>query len=125
MTPEKIKDYLSGLRMELIVSSRYQLADLHRRIFTRLETEAGFYAEPFLYTDDSEILLLLLKAGMAIDYSLISLDRDYLLPQIRTLCRTAGRYMRVCQSWPVQLISGVFRKIQAGRHPHERQKKFL
>ena len=124
MTPEKVKDYLRGLRMELILSSEYQMAALHRHIFKRLETEACFYAEPLLYTDP-EILLLLLKAGMAIDHLLISLDKDYLLPPIKALWRAAGRYMRLYRLWPVQLASGIFRKIQAGRVHHEHQKKYL
>lgn len=124
MTPEKVKDYLKGLRMELILSSKYQLAALHKRIFKRLETEACFYAEPLLYTDP-EILLLLLKAQMAIDHSLISLEEDYLLPPMKTLWRAAGRYMLLYRSWPVRLGSGIFRKIHSGRQHHECQKKYL
>lgn len=124
MTSEKVKDYLKGLRMELILSSKYQLAALHKRIFKRLETEACFYAEPLLYTDQ-EILLLLLKAEMAIDHSLISLEEDYLLPPMKTLWRAAGRYMLLYRSWPVRLGSGIFRKMHLGRQHHECQKKYL
>lgn len=125
MGPEKVRDYLNGICMELQLSSDMHLSDLHRRVFHRLEKEACYYAEPLLYTEDKNILLLLFQAQKAIDHTLIALDPDYLLPPFWALWRAARYYMRFCQIPAVRYGISLIRKIKAGRNRDECQKKYF
>jgi len=125
MTREKAGDYLTGLRMELLLSSKHQLPKLHQLAFKRLVHEACYYAEPFLYADDYDMLALLLKTAAALDHSLISLDENYLLPTIVSLCHAAGNYMRLYRSAPVKWERRLIRKLHTGFKGHECQKKYL
>ena len=114
MTREKAGDYLTGLRMELLLSSEHQLPKLHQIAFNRLAHEACYYAEPFLYSDNYDILALLLKAEAALDPSLISLEENYLLPTIVSLCHAAGNYMRLYRTVPVKFCRRLIKKLHMG-----------
>lgn len=114
MTREKAGDYLTGLRMELLLSSEHQLPKLHQIAFNRLAHEACYYAEPFLYSDNYDILALLLKAEAALDPSLISLEENYLLPTIVSLCHAAGNYMRLYRTVPVKFCRRLIKKFHMG-----------
>lgn len=125
MTREKTMDYLVGLRMELLLSSAHQLQRLHQLTFERLVHEACCYAEPFLYADDYDMLALILKAEAALDPCLLSLEENYLLPEIISLCHAAGNYMRLYQWVPIRFCRRLMKKLHMGFKDHECQEKFL
>lgn len=110
MNLEKIKDYLMGVTEELRISSKYQLADLHRTVFERLEKEADFYVEKQLYSSDIELLSLLINANSAIDRTLLGLDPEYLLPAVISLWHAGNHYMKLRNLKPVQWILHVMKK---------------
>jgi len=110
MNLEKTKDYLIGVTEELRISSKYQLGELHRIAFERLEKEAGYYVEQHLYSGDIELLSLLLNANSAIDRKLIGLDQDYVLPTIISLWNAGNNYMKLRNLKLVQWILHLMKK---------------
>ncbi len=110
MSPGKAKDYLKGLTEELTISAEHHLPELHRAAFERLEKEASYFAEQYLYSDNLEMLNLLLNANGAIDKSLIGLDQDYVLPAIVSLWKAGTKYMKMRNQKIVQIILHLLKK---------------
>lgn len=110
MNLQKTKDYLIGVMEELKISSQYQLRDLHRIAFERLEKEASYYVEQHLYSGDVKLLSLLLNANSAIDKNLIGLNQDYVLPPIISLWNAGNNYMKLRNLKLVQWILHLMNK---------------
>lgn len=110
MSQEKAKDYLKGLTEELTISAEHHLPELHRAAFERLEKEAGYFAEQYLYSDNLEMLNLLLNANGAIDKRLIGLDPDYVLPAIVSLWKAGTKYMKMRNQKIVQMMLHLLKK---------------
>ena len=110
MSQEKAKDYLKGLTEELTISAEHHLPELHRAAFERLEKEASYFAEQYLYSDNLEMLNLLLNANGAIDKSLIGLDQDYVLPAIVSLWKAGTKYMKMRNQKIVQMMLHLLKK---------------
>lgn len=110
MSLEKTKDYLKGLTEALYISAEYHLSDLHRIIFERLEKEASYYAEQYLYSGDLEILSLLLNANSAIDKNLININQNYVLPVLVSLWGAGNKYMKIRNQKIVQWLLHVLKK---------------
>ena len=90
---EKTKDYLRGITQSLHLSSIHQLAGLHRETVERLEKEACYYAEKYLYDGDQELLYLLLDANAAINRELIGINDTYVLSAVISMWNAANKYM--------------------------------
>lgn len=110
MNSEKTKDYLKGIIEELNISSQYGLASLHKTVFERLEKEACYYSEKYLYSDDSQLLCLLLDANNAIDKELIGLDKNYVLPAITSLWNAGKNYMKLRNKKSIKFILNLLKK---------------
>ena len=110
MSREKAKDYLKGLTEELTISAEHQSPQLHRAAFERLEKEAGYFAEQYLYSDDLTMLSLILDANGAINKSLLGLDQDYVLPAIVSLWKAGTKYMKMRNKKIVQMILHLLKK---------------
>ena len=110
MSLEKTKDYLKGLTEELTISAEYRLSELHRVAFERLEKEASFFAEQYLYSGDLKVLSLYLNANSAIDKKLIDIDQDYVLPAIVSLWEAGNKYMKIRNQKIVQWVLHLLKK---------------
>lgn len=75
------------------LSSIHQLAGLHRETVERLEKEACYYAEKYLYDGDQELLYLLLDANAAINRELIGINDTYVLSAVISMWNAANKYM--------------------------------
>ena len=86
------------------------MPQLHRAAFERLEKEAGYFTEQYLYSDDLTILSLILDANGAINKSLLGLDQDYVLPAIVSLWKAGTKHMKMRNKKIVQMILHLLKK---------------
>ena len=107
MNIDKTKDFLKALIEELQITAHYNLPNLHKLTFERLENEACFYAEKYLYEGDKEIFNLVLQANNAVDKGLINLDSDYIIRSISDLWKAGQKYMKIRNSKIVRFLSKI------------------
>lgn len=107
MNINKTIDFLKALIEELQITAHYNLSNLHKLTFERLENEACFYAEKYLYEGDKEIFNLVLQANNAVDKGLINLDSDYIIRSISDLWKAGQKYMKIRNLKIVRLLSKI------------------
>ena len=107
MNIDKTKDFLKALIEELQITAHYNLSNLHKLTFERLENEACFYAEKYLYEGDKEIFNLVLQANNAVDKALINLDSNYIIRSISDLWKAGQKYMKIRNLKIVRLLSKI------------------
>lgn len=107
MNIDKTKDFLKALIEELQTTAHYNLSNLHKLAFERLENEACFYAEKYLYEGDKEIFNLVLQANNAVDKALINLDSNYIIRSISDLWKAGQKYMKIRNLKIVRLLSKI------------------
>ena len=105
---EKTKDYLRGITQSLHLSSIHQLAGLHRETVERLEKEACYYAEKYLYDGDQELLYLLLDANAAINRELIGINDTYVLSAVISMWNAANKYMTLRNVKLIKIIKNCY-----------------
>lgn len=110
MTIIKTKDYIKGVTEALSITADYQLEELHRMIFKRLEQEVCHYAGAYLYTEDDEIFRLMIAANSAIERKMIGLEHDYVLPGLLEVWRASYKYMKLRNVKIFKVIRKIFRK---------------
>lgn len=107
MNINKTIDFLKALIEELQITAHYNLSNLHKLTFERLENEACFYAEKYLYEGDKEIFNLVLQANNAVDKGLINLDANYIIRSISDLWKAGQKYMKIRNSKIVRFLSKI------------------
>lgn len=110
MTIIKIKDYIKGVTEALSITADYQLKELHRMTFKRLEQEVCYYAGTYLYTEEDEIFRLMIAANAAIEREMIGLEHDYVLPGLLEVWRASYKYMKLRNMTIFKVIRKIFWK---------------
>lgn len=110
MTIIKTKDYIKGVTEALNITADYQLEELHRMTFKRLEQDVCYYAGKFLYTEEDEIFRLMINANAAINREMIGLEHDYILPGLLEVWRASSKYMKLHNGKIFKVIRKIFQK---------------
>lgn len=112
---EKTVDYLHGIRDNLLISSKYGYAYLHKENFERLETLGSYYAEINMVGSNESLFESLISVNAVIDKELlrsigINLSNEYIIPALRTVWRSSCNYFKLRKFFSIKTYLKWIRK---------------